>query len=243
MTRAVKLIRPKAPMDYAKFLNIQMKLVNSKLPFARSSSGELIQNDNAERDDYVIVGTHNPVYTMGRRVSEADFDNLVKLNTGAGVFKSGRGGQWTWHGPGQLVLYPILDLQNHTKSLKSYVCRLEDTLIEACKTLGVDAERGEAMGEIGIWVKGTARKIGFVGVQNNRWVTSHGISLNVCNDLRWFDHIVPCGIPNLQVTNIKDEIPIGDESRLVEDAQTALLDAFGKVFNVDYIDDRSVCCL
>jgi lipoyl(octanoyl) transferase len=227
-------------MDYAKFLDMQTKLVSAKLPFTRSPRGELVQNENAVLDDYVIVGTHNPVYTVGRRVAEADFDDLVKKGTGAGVFKTGRGGQWTWHGPGQLVLYPILDLQMHTKSLKSYVCHLEATLIEACKALGVEAERGEAMGEIGIWVKGTNRKIGFVGVQNNRWVTSHGVSLNVCNDLRWFDHIVPCGIPDLRVTSVKAEAALMGDRDLLAAAQRALLGAFRSVFNVDYIDDHSL---
>ena len=151
--------------------------------------------------------------------------------------QTGRGGQWTWHGPGQLVLYPILNLQNHTKSMKAYVCQLEETLIEACRALGIEAERGESSGEIGIWVKGSKRKIGFIGIQNNRWITSHGISLNVCNETHWFDHIVPCGIPNLQVTSVKDELLppfIGDCGLLVENAQMALLNAFSKVFQVDY---------
>jgi lipoyl(octanoyl) transferase len=144
---------------------------------------------------------HAPVYTLGRRADAAHLlrgaDALRAL--GAEVVWTDRGGDATWHGPGQLVGYSILNLARVGRDLHAYVVALEQVLIDALGTYGVAAER--ATGMPGVWVRGD--KVAAVGIKVTRgWVSYHGFALNVAPELAWFDHIVPCGLHGVGVTSL-----------------------------------------
>lgn len=148
---------------------------------------------------------HPPLYTAGTSANPADL-----LDSRFPVFKTGRGGQYTYHGPGQRVAYVLLDLKRRQPDVRAYVCKLEDWLIRTLADFGVVGER--RAGRVGIWVErrrssgglGQEDKIAAVGVRVRRWVTYHGISLNVDPELEHFTGIVPCGIREHGVTSLAD---------------------------------------
>lgn len=143
---------------------------------------------------------HPPLYTAGTSAKAQDL-----LDPIFPVYKTGRGGQYTYHGPGQRVVYVMLDLKNRNQDLRAYVWSLEEWLIRTLAKVGVTAERRE--GRIGLWVQekgGQENKIAAIGVRVQKWITLHGIALNVSPDLDHFKGIVPCGIRNHGVTSLKD---------------------------------------
>ncbi len=154
--------------------------------------------------DTVLLLEHDPVITLGRSAKEQHL--LAPLETlrarGVSVREVGRGGDVTYHGPGQLVAYPIIDLNPNRRDVRKYVWSLEEAMIRACGDFGLDASR--IAGLNGAWVRN--RKIGAVGVRISRWVTMHGLALNVSTDLSHFDLIVPCGIEDKDVTSISKEL-------------------------------------
>jgi lipoyl(octanoyl) transferase len=167
----------------------------------------------------VLLLEHPPVYTAGRRTHPADrpFD-------GTPVVDVDRGGRITWHGPGQIVGYPILRLASPI-DVVAYVRRLEEALIRVCADLGVEAGRVE--GRSGVWIAADAqpggrreRKVGAIGVRVAQGVTMHGFALNCDPDLSWFSRIVPCGIPDADVTSLSAElgrdVPVAEVLPLVE---------------------------
>ena len=144
---------------------------------------------------------HPSLYTLGTSAQESD---VLRINE-IPVYKTGRGGQVTYHGPGQRVIYLMLDLQKRRMDLKAYVWALEEWVISVLKDLGVIALRRE--GRVGLWVPQTANrdaKIAAIGVRVQKWVTSHGVALNINPDLGYFDGIVPCGIRDQGVTSLKE---------------------------------------
>lgn len=149
--------------------------------------------------DFVWLLEHPPLYTAGTSANAKDL-----LNPAFPVYQTGRGGQYTYHGPGQRIAYVMLDLQKRGMDLRQYICDLEEWIITALKTFDVKGERRE--GRIGIWVptKGSEAKIAAVGVRVRKWVTYHGISINVNPDLSHYNGIVPCGIRDYGVTSLKD---------------------------------------
>src|SRR6267142_2453871 len=154
-------------------------------------------------DEKLLLVEHRPVITFGRR-AEAAAKNLVasgeKLKQmGVEVVESDRGGDITFHGPGQLVIYPIVKLNDHGLSVGAYVRRLEETMIGALGELGVSARKDKEA--IGVWVEG--KKICALGVRIKRGVSLHGVALNVTTDLRYFDLIVPCGLMGKGVTSLR----------------------------------------
>jgi len=162
-----------------------------------------------ERTEAILAGQagelvwlleHEPVYTAGTSAQEAD---LLRAG-GLPVFQTGRGGKHTYHGPGQRVAYVLHNLAQRDRDLKAHVARLEEWGIRALADLGVRAER--RTGRIGLWVQtgGTEKKIAAIGVRARRWVTSHGIAINVAPDLEAFMGIVPCGIADYGVTSLAD---------------------------------------
>jgi lipoyl(octanoyl) transferase len=172
-----------------------------------------------EAPDTVLLLEHPPVYTAGRRTHPSDrpFD-------GTPVVDVDRGGRITWHGPGQIVGYPILRLASPV-DVVAYVRRLEEALIGVCADLGVDAGRVE--GRSGVWIAADARpggrrerKVGAIGVRVAQGVTMHGFALNCDPDLSWFSRIVPCGIPDADVTSLSAElgrhVPVTEALPLVE---------------------------
>lgn len=143
---------------------------------------------------------HPPLYTLGTSAKETDVLQFKNVP----VYKSGRGGQVTYHGPGQRVIYLMLDLQQRLMDTKAYVWTLEEWLIRTLKDLGVVAERRE--GRVGLWVPQSSTrdaKIAAIGVRIQKWVTSHGVSLNVDPDLTYYNGIIPCGIRDHGVTSLK----------------------------------------
>ncbi|MGJ8685457.1 MAG: lipoyl(octanoyl) transferase LipB [Nonlabens sp.] len=173
-----------------------------------------------ETDNHLLFVEHDHVYTLGK---SGDFENLLAnedllKKIGATFYKINRGGDITYHGPGQIVGYPILDLENFFTDIHKYLRFLEEIFIKILADYGLKGERSE--GETGVWLDvGTpfARKICAMGVRASRWVTMHGFAFNVNTDLGYFDHIIPCGIDDKAVTTLATELkrPV-DENEVKE---------------------------
>jgi lipoyl(octanoyl) transferase len=157
--------------------------------------------------DRLIFVEHPDVYTLGRRSSQAETDQAFP------TVSVERGGQITYHNPGQLVSYPILKLQDNERDLHKYLRRLEQVLIDVLNDFGVSGERRP--GATGVWIEGKEKKIASIGVAVTSWVTYHGTALNVCNDLSGFAKIRPCGFPSEVMTSmaveLRDACPTMDE--------------------------------
>ncbi|MEP1487028.1 MAG: lipoyl(octanoyl) transferase LipB [Algibacter sp.] len=189
------------------------------------------EDANLKTENHFLFVEHPHVYTLGK---SGDLSNLL-LNEkqlaekGATFYKINRGGDITYHGPGQIVGYPILDLENFFTDIHKYLRLLEEMIILTLKEYGLEAERSS--GETGVWLGvGTpfARKICAMGVRASRWVTMHGFALNVNADLGYFDNIIPCGIRGKAVTSLNVELGI---DRVDEDAvKEKLLNHFLMLF-------------
>jgi lipoate-protein ligase B len=176
-------------------------------------------------NDLLLLLEHDPVVTLGRI---ADSAHLLHPD-GIDVVEVERGGDVTYHGPGQLVGYPILDLTLYRQDLHWYLRTLEQALIEGLGTLGIAASREP--GRTGVWTSG--RKIASIGVHVKRWVTWHGFALNVTTDLAAFDRIVPCGIPGVVMTSVEREGGRGTgDGSLWEHATDAMIAGFEAAFQV-----------
>ncbi|HVP85413.1 MAG TPA: lipoyl(octanoyl) transferase LipB [Rhizomicrobium sp.] len=176
---------------------------------------------DGEANELVWLVEHPPIYTAGTSAKEGDL-----LDTRFPVFATGRGGQYTYHGPGQRVGYVMLDLARRQKDVRAFVYNLEGWLIQTLASFNVKGERRE--GRVGIWVARGSRedKIAAIGVRVRRWVTFHGVSINVDPDLSHFDGIVPCGIREHGVTSLADlGLPL-----TMADVDVAMKAAFEKVF-------------
>ncbi len=162
------------------------------------------QRVRGEVGDVVLLLEHPPVLTMGRSAKAQHVLVAPELleTRGIQVHEVGRGGDVTYHGPGQLVAYPIIDLKPDRKDVRKYVASLEETMIRTCADFGLAAGRIEGLN--GAWIG--ERKVGAVGVRISRWVTMHGLALNVSSDLRQFEMIVPCGIEDKGVTSVSAEL-------------------------------------
>ena len=185
----------------------------------------------AQTPNHFLFVEHPHVYTLGK---SGDLDNLLipekKLAAiGATFYKINRGGDITYHGPGQVVGYPILDLENFFTDIHKYLRLLEEMVILTLAQYGIKAERSE--GETGVWLDpGTpfARKICAMGVRASRWVTMHGFALNVNTDLGYFDHMIPCGIKDKAVTSMNLELGLKQVS--TQEVKTSLLKHFLALF-------------
>jgi lipoyl(octanoyl) transferase len=179
----------------------------------------------ARRDDLIgdtmLLLEHPHVFTLGRG---ADERYLLQAMPAVPVFRVSRGGQVTYHGPGQLVGYPILKLEGRDRDVHLYLRRLEQALIDALASLGIVA--GRRAGLTGVWVG--ARKIGSIGVGVRRWITLHGFALNVCTELEYFDAMVPCGIAGCEMTSVGREIGgRADVDATAEAVQQTFVAVFG----------------
>ncbi len=152
---------------------------------------------DAATEDELLLLEHEPVYTIGRTPDQSSLLDTTRLPHP--VVQINRGGQATYHGPGQLVGYPILDLKPRGQDLHRYLRALEELLIVALAEFGVEGERREGL--TGVWVG--EKKIASIGVGVRRWITMHGFALNVCGDLAPFGQITPCGIAGVEMTSIE----------------------------------------
>jgi len=189
-----------------------------------------------ETNNHFLFVEHPHVYTLGK---SGDFSNLL-LNEdqlkdkGATFYKINRGGDITYHGPGQIVGYPILDLDNFFTDIHKYLRFLEECIILTLTEYGLKSERSS--GETGVWLDvGTpfARKICAMGVRASRWVTMHGFALNVNADLGYFDNIIPCGIRGKAVTSLNVELGVKNVD--VADVKTKLLKHFKTLFEAEFV--------
>ncbi len=181
--------------------------------------------------DKLLLLEHPPVYTVGRR---GRLDNLLAPpeeleRRGARLYFIERGGDVTFHGPGQLVGYPILDLKNLRCDVTLYLRRLEEVLIRTLDDFSIDA--GRIPGRTGVWVEG--EKIASIGIALRRWVTMHGFALNVNTDLSYFDLIVPCGLSGVKMTSMGKLLARPIEMDLVEQR---VAEHFGGVFGIEIVD-------
>jgi len=206
------------PVPYLEALELQRDLARRRI------AGEI-------DEDILLLLEHPPVVTLGRtaKASHVVSSPDALRARGVEVHEVERGGDVTFHGPGQLVGYPIFDLKRHRRDLHWYLRRVEEALIVALANVGIEAERHA--GYTGVWTQG--RKIASIGVHARDWVTWHGFALNVLTDLSFFDLIVPCGIPQVQMTSVVRET--GREVTMAEMAAVSAL-AFAEVFSLELRD-------
>lgn len=192
--------------DYKETWDLQEEILKKTVAIKVRNRRE---NAGLSTPNHFLFVSHAHVYTLGK---SGDLSNLL-LNEeelkikGANFYKINRGGDITYHGPGQIVGYPILDLENFFTDIHKYLRLLEETIILTLADYGLEASRSQ--GETGVWLDvGTpfARKICALGVRASRWVTMHGFALNVNTDLGYFDHIIPCGIRGKSVTSLRLEL-------------------------------------
>ncbi len=189
---------------------------------------------------HLLFCEHPPVYTLGKSghienllISEAEM-----TERGIQFFKTNRGGDITFHGPEQVVGYPILDLERFYTDIGRYLRELEEVIILTMAHYGLKGERSK--GETGVWidpgVPGRERKVCAMGVRCSRWVTMHGFAFNINTDLGYFDHIIPCGIQNKQVTSLQRELGTGVMIH-TEQVKTLLRKNFEAVFNCELVTE------
>ena len=193
-------------IDYKKCWDYQESLFADILAIKTKNKKPNIKNTTK---NHLLFCEHPHVYTLGKSGNEKNLlvnEEYLK-NRGASFYKINRGGDITYHGPGQIVGYPILDLDNFFTDIHKYLRLLEEAIILTLKEYGLMAERSK--GETGVWFDvGTkkARKICAFGVKSSRWVTMHGFALNINSDLSYFENIIPCGIRGKKVTSLENEI-------------------------------------
>jgi lipoyl(octanoyl) transferase len=207
-------------MPYADALALQRAVARARI------SGEI-------GEDLLLLVEHPPVVTLGRSSKERHLLATPALLAARGVelFEVERGGDVTFHGPGQLVGYPIVDLKRHRQDLHWYLRQVEEALIRAVAPLGIIGER--SAGYTGVWTQG--RKLASIGVHARDWVTWHGFALNVTTDLSYFDLIVPCGITAVEMTSVARELSAAPAAHDAQqrDVRGRVADAFGEVFSLE----------
>jgi lipoyl(octanoyl) transferase len=181
-------------------------------------------------EDILLLVEHDPVVTLGRatRAGSLPLPRSELERRGVEVFEVERGGDVTFHGPGQLVGYPVVDLRKHREDLHWYLRRLEEGLITGLGRLGIAAETNPGL--TGVWTGG--RKIASIGIHVKQWVTFHGFALNVSTDLSYFDLIVPCGIKDVIMTSVSRELGRDDHVALWEEARDAVVAGIAEAFQL-----------
>ncbi len=196
--------------------NVETKAAINNLPPSAVSSLSTIS--------HLLFVEHNPVYTLGKSGHQENIliDEAERAKKGIEFFHINRGGDITFHGPQQLVGYPILDLDKFKTDLSWYLRSLEEVIIMTMAEYGLKGER--SVGETGVWMEptitGKERKICAMGIKCSRWITMHGFAFNINTDLSYFDNIIPCGIANKKVTSLQNElgtaVPISDVKQRVK---------------------------
>jgi lipoyl(octanoyl) transferase len=226
----------KSAWDYQEALmkeNLEIKSqVRSQPPVSGSENPDL----DLPTKNYLLFVEHPPVYTLGKsgKIENVLINDQQRRENGIEFFQTNRGGDITFHGPEQIVGYPILDLEKFYTDIGRYLRELEEVIIITLAEYGITA--GRSKGETGVWIdahiKGKERKICAMGVRCSRWITMHGFALNVNTDLSYFNHIIPCGIQDKKVTTIKEEL---GRDLDMEEVKGKIRLNFGRVFNADII--------
>jgi lipoyl(octanoyl) transferase len=208
------ILEDKGLIDYQVAWDYQQLLVTERL-------------NNPELNDILILLEHPPVYTLGKGANE-DFLKFDRSNSDCQVYRVERGGEVTYHCPNQLVVYPIINLSYYRQDLHWYLRQLEAVIIRVIANYGWEAYR--IKGLTGVWLEGC--KVAAVGIKVKRWITMHGLALNVCPDLTGFQRIIPCGIEDKPVGSLAQFIPNIDFDRL----KLEVAEAFATIFQVKLID-------
>lgn len=197
-------------MDYLEAWEVQLKVAQQV-------------HDGGE--DTLIFVEHPAILTLGANFHEENLlhPSAAYADFGIAIHKTDRGGDVTYHGPDQLVIYPIFNLARHGKDLHRWLRNLEETMIQTCASFGLESRRFPP--HTGVWIED--RKVAAIGIKVKRWVSIHGIALNCCNDLRVFDLIVPCGIQGYGVTSLTEA---SGRRITIEDAKPAVWASFDQVF-------------
>ena len=217
--------------DYKQTWEYQEELFNTVIDIKIKNRK---QNTNLETPNYFLFVEHPHVYTLGK---SGDMSNLLLnekrlIEKGATFYKTNRGGDITYHGPGQIVGYPILDLDNFFTDIHKYLRFLEEMIILTLAEYGLKAERSK--GETGVWLDVNtpfARKICALGVRSSRWVTMHGFAFNVNANLGYFDNIIPCGIRGKAVTSL--DVELGKKEVDEAEVKEKLLKHFESLFEAE----------
>jgi len=223
--------------DYKDTWDFQEKLFKEIIDLKIKNRRE---EESVETPNYLIFVEHPHVYTLGKSgdISNLLVDEKVLDEKGASFYKINRGGDITYHGPGQIVGYPILDLDNFFTDIHKYLRFLEEMVILTLADYGLKAERSK--GETGVWLDvGTpfSRKICAMGVRASRWVTMHGFALNVNADLGYFDMMIPCGIKGKAVTSLNVEL--GKKEVDMNEVKERLLRHFSSLFEAKLIKQKT----
>lgn len=230
MNRIVQIL-PLGIKDYKETWDYQEQLFKGIVDLKIKNRRE---NLNLDTPNYLLLVEHPHVYTLGKSGKQEHLllsaDELISKNTA--FYKINRGGDITYHGPGQLVGYPIIDLENFFTDIHKYLRLLEEVVILTLREYGLNP--GRSQGETGVWLDvGTpfARKICAMGVKASRWVTMHGFALNVNTDLKYFDYIIPCGIKDKAVTALNVEL--GTREISIAEVRMKLMGHFAAVFDAE----------
>ena len=226
--RDIGLMKFQEAWDYQKVLFEEVWQV-------KKANKDRKDNDKAESLNYLLFCEHPHVYTLGKSGKD---DNLLineqqLISYGAELFHIDRGGDITYHGPGQIVGYPILDIQFLKLGVKQYVHLLEEAVIQTLKEYGIEAGRLE--GATGVWLDSDTkrvRKICAIGVKASHFITMHGFAFNINTDLKFFDYINPCGFTDKGVTSLSKELGRAID---LEEVKVILAEKFASVFNVNLI--------
>lgn len=230
-------------MDYKTAWAYQEELMKANLGIKAQTGNEQPATGNVANcvlptSHYLLFVEHPPVYTLGKsgKMENVLINEEEQKRRGIEFFQTNRGGDITFHGHGQIVGYPILDLEKFYTDIGRYLRELEEVIILTLSEYAIIA--GRSRGETGVWidadVKGKERKICAMGVRCSRWITMHGFAFNINTDLSYFNYIVPCGIHDKKVTSLKEEL---GRDVPTEEVKQKLKRNFGKVFNVEWREE------
>ena len=232
MNRQIKFI-DLGTMDYKEAWDFQQNLFDEIVEIKKKNRKN---NTNIETPNYFLFVEHPHVYTLGKsgNLSNLLIDENQLKNKNASFYKINRGGDITYHGPGQIVGYPILDLENFFTDIHKYLRFLEQTVIQTLDNFGIKGERND--GKTGVWIDIDTpfpKKICAMGVRASRWVTMHGFALNVNVDLDYFNNIIPCGLTDNVVTSINKELNQSETD--ITEIKNVLKSCFSETFNSEFI--------
>jgi len=239
--RDLGLMDYKTAWDYQEQLlqeNVRKKSLVFNQDYGATNDRFPTPGSELQTQHYLLFVEHPPVYTLGKsgKIENVLITEELRSIKGIEFFRTNRGGDITFHGPQQIVGYPILDLEKFETDIGKYLRNIEEVVILSLNEYGIEA--GRSPGETGVWIDadqpGKERKICAIGVRSSRWITMHGFALNVNTDLSLFDFIIPCGIHNKKVTSIEREL--GHKVDF-EEAKEKVKRNFERVFNVDVTDN------